>query len=228
VGGVYISTLAQAENSRRGDAGEADIRSDPCVPLCRKRRAKGGVDESDSLEAKRRAAVHDYSRGPPEKLSAHFVYEPTGGWHACPRWVIPLLNSTGLYKKLARKQPERREDAGIQSFLVQRRQETGFQETSGTLHSNNMLFSLKKMAAMESDDFHSFQWMIPLLELSHTTWTDMSRMCKKRCIVAPDRAFYLCLDERTMEFNAVVDKLAVRAVGVGAPSHPTLPLAFCG
>jgi hypothetical protein len=139
----------------------------------------------------------------PEKLSAHSVYEPTGGWHAYPRWVIPLLNNR-LYKKLARKQPERREDASIPLLLVQRRQEIGFQETSGTF---NM------MAAMESDYFHSFQWMIPLLELSHTTWTDMSRMCKKRCIVAPDRAFYLCLDERTMEFNAVVDKLAVRAVG---------------
>ena len=49
---------------------------------------------------------------------------------------------------------------------------------SGDGKTFNMLLSLKKMAAMESDDFHSFRWMIPLLELWHTKWTDMSRIVR--------------------------------------------------
>ena len=49
---------------------------------------------------------------------------------------------------------------------------------SGDGKTFNMLLSLKKMAAMESDDFHSFWWMIPLLELWHTKWTDMSRIVR--------------------------------------------------
>jgi len=58
-----MSTLAQAENPR-GGSGEADIRSDPCIlvcvlrlrlgiPLCRKRREKGGADESDGFRGKK-------------------------------------------------------------------------------------------------------------------------------------------------------------------------------
>jgi hypothetical protein len=49
---------------------------------------------------------------------------------------------------------------------------------SGDGKTFNMLLSLKKMSAMESDDFHSFRWMIPLLELWHTKWTDMSRIVR--------------------------------------------------
>ncbi|KAF8803454.1 hypothetical protein BYT27DRAFT_7260192 [Phlegmacium glaucopus] len=47
---------------------------------------------------------------------------------------------------------------------------------SGDGKTFNMLLSLKKMSAMESNNFHSFQWMIPLLELWHTKWTNLSRI----------------------------------------------------
>ena len=57
--GVYMSTLAQAENPR-GGSGEDGIRSNPCalvcvfhqrlgIPLGRKRLTEGGSDESDGF-----------------------------------------------------------------------------------------------------------------------------------------------------------------------------------
>lgn len=49
---------------------------------------------------------------------------------------------------------------------------------SGDGKTFNMLHLLKKLHAAEEDDFNSFRWMVPLLELWHTKWTDVSRIVR--------------------------------------------------
>jgi len=49
---------------------------------------------------------------------------------------------------------------------------------SGDGKTFNMLLLLKKMAAPESNDFDAFRWLVPLLELWHTKWTDLSRIVR--------------------------------------------------
>ncbi|KAF8955673.1 hypothetical protein BDZ97DRAFT_1673396 [Flammula alnicola] len=49
---------------------------------------------------------------------------------------------------------------------------------SGDGKTFNMLLLLKRMTAQEASDFHSFRWLIPLLELWHSKWTDLSRVVR--------------------------------------------------
>ncbi|KDR82981.1 hypothetical protein GALMADRAFT_206697 [Galerina marginata CBS 339.88] len=49
---------------------------------------------------------------------------------------------------------------------------------SGDGKTFNMFHLLKKLTAHEESDFHSFRWLLPLLELWHTKWTDLSRIVR--------------------------------------------------
>ncbi|PPQ95548.1 hypothetical protein CVT26_008573 [Gymnopilus dilepis] len=46
---------------------------------------------------------------------------------------------------------------------------------SGDGKTFNMLHLLKKLSSAEEHNFDAFRWVIPLLELWHTKWTDLSR-----------------------------------------------------
>lgn len=46
---------------------------------------------------------------------------------------------------------------------------------SGDGKTFDQLLKLRRLMVAEEDDFESFRWMIPLLELWHTKWTDLSR-----------------------------------------------------
>ncbi|KAF8965633.1 hypothetical protein BDZ97DRAFT_1658861 [Flammula alnicola] len=46
---------------------------------------------------------------------------------------------------------------------------------SGDGKTYAMFLLLKKICAAEEGDFESFRWLVPLLELWHTKWTDLSR-----------------------------------------------------
>ncbi|KAG6915753.1 hypothetical protein DXG01_010020 [Tephrocybe rancida] len=49
---------------------------------------------------------------------------------------------------------------------------------SGDGKTFDQLHKLKKYLAAESGDFESFRWLVPLLELWHTKWTDLSRVAR--------------------------------------------------
>ncbi|KAJ3515928.1 hypothetical protein NLJ89_g1460 [Agrocybe chaxingu] len=49
---------------------------------------------------------------------------------------------------------------------------------SGDGKTFNMFLLMKKILASEPDDFNSFRWLVPLLELWHTKWTDLSRVVR--------------------------------------------------
>ncbi|RXW17874.1 hypothetical protein EST38_g7988 [Candolleomyces aberdarensis] len=49
---------------------------------------------------------------------------------------------------------------------------------SGDGKTFDMLHRLRKFMAVEEGNFDSFRWLVPLLELWHTKWTDMSRVVR--------------------------------------------------
>ncbi|KAG6836416.1 hypothetical protein H0H93_008157 [Arthromyces matolae] len=49
---------------------------------------------------------------------------------------------------------------------------------SGDGKTFEQLVNLKKYLSAESGDFESFRWLVPLLELWHTKWTDLSRVAR--------------------------------------------------
>jgi hypothetical protein len=49
---------------------------------------------------------------------------------------------------------------------------------SGDGKTFDQLLKLKKYLAAEEGDFESFRWLVPLLELWHTKWTDLSRVVR--------------------------------------------------
>ncbi|KAF9528832.1 hypothetical protein CPB83DRAFT_929056 [Crepidotus variabilis] len=49
---------------------------------------------------------------------------------------------------------------------------------SGDGKTFGMYHLMKKMKAIEPNDFDSFRWLVPLLELWHTKWTDLSRIIR--------------------------------------------------
>jgi hypothetical protein len=49
---------------------------------------------------------------------------------------------------------------------------------SGDGKTFDQLLKLKKYLVAEEGDFESFRWLVPLLELWHTKWTDLSRIVR--------------------------------------------------
>ncbi|RDB15452.1 hypothetical protein Hypma_004158 [Hypsizygus marmoreus] len=64
---------------------------------------------------------------------------------------------------------------------------------SGDGKTFNMFLLLMKLLGMEEGDFESFRWLIPLLEIWHTKWTDLSRVIRAHWGISNDPSSLACM-----------------------------------
>ncbi|KAG6907429.1 hypothetical protein DXG01_008894 [Tephrocybe rancida] len=185
----YAGTVVEMQDVEEGAFDLQDLLSQQSLQQCRDLSADMILEDIDWLHQKN-VSAGDFTQTLIEMVPALSIYKDD-----MEKWTKTVLTKTQIPKNcrskiipLATNSANEIHVQGMKQGLLDffSTQMGITEETlrnrcfikSGDGKTFDQLLKLKKYAVSEKGDFESFRWLVPLLELWHTKWTDLSQVAR--------------------------------------------------